>query len=182
MSKKTLAELRASKHVGLPRTAYAACLAAPLIVRLREIDYELDALPPPADPDAPKPRRRAGQADPQVEADKKRAALDDERTAVLAEMDDHLVEVVLTAKDEFAWREWKDAHPPRDGVEEDGLAGCDFDALLAALPEHIITVNDEDVDDETWEWLRTTIAPGDVEQMAFRVVDLHRVGVQVPKP
>ena len=104
------------------------------------------------------------------------------RTAVLAEMDDHLVEVVLTAKDEFAWREWKDAHPPRDGVEEDGLAGCDFDALLAALPEHIITVNDEDVDDETWEWLRTTIAPGDVEQMAFRVVDLHRVGVQVPKP
>ena len=182
MSKKTLAELRASKHVGLPRTAYAACLAAPLVVRLREIDYELDAIPPPPDPDALKPRRRAGQPDPQVGNDKKRAALTDERDAVLAEMDDHLVEVILTAKDEFAWREWKDANPPRDGVAEDGMAGCNFDALLAELPAHIIAVNDEDLDDDNWDWLRVTIAPGDLEQMAFRVVDLHRVGVQVPKP
>lgn len=179
MSKKTLAELRASKHVGLPRTAYAACLAAPLLVRLRELDYEIAAIPPPPDPDATKPRRRAGQPDPAVEDQKKRDALVAERAQVIEDMEEHLVEIILVAKDEFTWREWKNAHPARDLVAEDEQAGCNFDALLAELPTHILEVNGEDLGDH-WEWLRTSVAPGELEQMAFRVVDLHQVGVKIP--
>lgn len=182
MSKKSLAELRASAHVGLPRTAYAACLAAPLVLRLREIDIELDTLPPAPDPEAPKPRRRQGQPDPAVEVEKRRTALKDERATVRDQMEDHLVEVILVAKNDYDWREWRLAHPARPDNIEDAEAGLNFDDLLAGLPEHVESVNGDPLSPGDWEWFRSVVAPGHLEEMAWRVVDLHKIAVVVPKP
>lgn len=173
MSRKSLAEMRASGSVGLPRRSYVACLAAPLVVRLRELDIELAALPAPTE-DAPKSRRRAVDADPRV-------ALTEERAKLLVDMEDHLAEVIITAKPLDEWRAWKAEHRPRPDNPQDAEADLDFDALLVELPNHVVTVNDDPLGPGDWEWLCSVIAPAHLEGMAWEVAQMHEVGIQVPK-
>lgn len=187
---KSLADLRASEHVGRPETEFPLCVAGKLNAEFDRIDLELDELL--SDPST---RRPAGEGDDsdvgpvrrvgQKGVDPRITQLNARREELRTLMADHTVLLHLRAREDGAWRTWKTANPPRDGDKGDERAGFNLDALIDDLrdnPRHwIIAINGEPYGDDDWAFIWANASDGDQWRLAALARSLHTTGVDVPK-
>lgn len=165
---KTLAELRQSPHVGLPKKIYPLCLAGALQSRLDELYAELDLIP-----ESTTPSRMGAKSD--------RVRKEAEIEAVIEEMNEHLVSIVMQAKPGHEWRQFVNAHPPREDQDQDQMTGFNIDAVIMDLPDFILTVNDAPLGVGDWAWIVENAADGDLKNCVGLLINMHNKAVDVPK-
>lgn len=165
---KTLAELQASKYVGLPETTYPLCLAGKVGAEIDELEARLELVQ-----DRPQNARLGGKSE--------KAKLEQKIEELREVMYDHLVAVRLRAKPGHEWRKFLNEHPPREGQRIDRLLGLDVDAFITDIPEFVVHVNDEPLTDEFWEFIIANAVEGDLRNMMMKLVELHNEGVDIPK-
>lgn len=190
---KSIAELRASAHVGLPEWTYRLCLATKILGEIQSLVEELRLLEETeqerAEGKQAGPKRRAAEKAPGQQL---RARIAELRQ----EMDEHTGTLTFRGVDDNVWRRWKDAHPARPGNERDSRIGhgfCNADDLVDALGTFVVAWNGEELkppaydakgeltEPGDWEFFRASAAPGDLNQMAVEVIDRHETVVDLPK-
>lgn len=180
---KTLAELRQSPHVGLPQRHYPLCIAGKLVAQCEELGAELDELEAQiekyGDKDGGAPR--VGAKSPRVQAQAAYDAKLAEFEAAREEMNDHLADVLLQAKEGHDWRAFVAARPAREDQVLDQRLGANIDQIIADMPEFIVTVSGDPLEPGDWEFMRKNAADGDLRGMVGLLVDMHNRGVNVPK-
>lgn len=166
--RKTLAELQASEHVGLPESTFDLCVAGKLNLERERIQTELNEAM-----NAPKSTR--------VGSKSQTKRLNDEHEKLIAQMSEFMVELLLRAKEPHVWRKWIAANPAREDNDLDEQVGYNVDALADSLRDFVITVNGEPLTDEWWTLISGAVAPGDEWRLTNRVIGLHAGSVEVPK-
>lgn len=122
-----------------------------------------------------------------AEIDTRLAEIEVRSKAIREELSaEHQPVVGLRGWENFEWQEWKDAHPPREGNEDDqdyALGKCNYSDLLAALGTFAVTLDGEDLADGDWDgWLRGQIILAFLRDMVMTVVIMHESHVPlVPK-
>ena len=203
---KSIAEMRQSPHVGRPQATARICVAGKLQAQLDQLDREfIDAksraeeaeaeiamFSPVADEqdDKPKkPRRLTDKVDPELRAraaqyralaEEKAAAADE----ILEQMNDHMVEVDVMARESGEWRQFCLEHPARDDERRDmrNLAGiCNADDLVANLEAYVVALNGAPPGTGDWEWVAKNAAPAALLEVAAKVVGLHETVVSLGK-
>lgn len=201
---KTLADLRQSPHVGLPEQTHKLCLSGKLYAEFTVADEAFfeaqgaaevareraDEAARDAD-DVPRRPRRAGEGSEVValrEAADAAEAVADEKAAdvdrIRELMAEHTVEVTVRAKQDGDWRTWCAAHPAREDDRRDTteFAGlCDADALIAAAGDWVTAVNGAPLKPGDWDFVTAAAAPGDVKELAKRIVRMQERGVDLGK-
>lgn len=187
---KSLADLRKSPHVGRPVTEFPLCIAGKLNAEFDRIDVELDRLTAgqpaaPADPDAPQPPGRMGRKGIDPKTRLRLQELNARREELRAEMAEHTVVLTIEALEDGRWRDWINAHPPREDNQADHRAGFDVDALIDLIrtePRTFIkAINGEGYTDEDWAFVWGNASEGDQLRVTASVRGLHQSGVDVPK-
>jgi len=178
---KSLADLRASEHIGLPERTYQMCLAPRLTGEVQSLvselaDAELDAAAA-ANGDGPAKPKRMGDP-PAVAKIKARLA------EVQADMAEHTGTLTLRGTTEGLWRRWVDDHPAAEDNKRDMSVAygiCSADALVDGLDQYAVAWNGVPLNAGDWEFLRSNAAPGDLKEIARVVVAMHETTVDVPK-
>lgn len=182
---KSLDELMQSPHVGRPETEFPLCVAGKLNAEFDRIDSELDRLlSSTPDPDTggesgPVPRVGQKTSNPRVKK------LDTRREELRALMAEHMVTLLMRAREEGAWRAWKQDHPPREGDRGDERAGFNLDDLIVDIRDHprnwVAAINGEPYTDEQWKFVWGNTSDGDQWRLAAVARQLHTTGVDIPK-
>jgi hypothetical protein len=179
---KTLAELRQSSRVGLPKRTYSLCLAPALVDEVRQLVGRLSeaevaaAAQADGDGDKARPRRAAEESPVQAVRDRLRALRD--------EMAEHTGELTLQGLTEGQWRAWVDDHPPREDNDRDrrvAFGYCNADDLLDDLGTYAHTWNGEKLTPGDWDFVKSNAAPGDLKELVQAVVSMHEMAVDAPK-
>lgn len=187
--KKTIAELRAESQGAPPKRAERRkdiCLEPQLLAEVQRLTEErkaafLEAIPAPDENGEARPMRlaeRAAGSSPEV------VRLDAEIAKVYDRMTAASGTVVLRASLPGEWRRWVATHPPRkDNRVDERLTGgiCDADALANDLAVWVASYNDEPVTAEDLDYIITTAAPADVNDLVVTVVRMHEEFVTAPK-
>lgn len=185
----SLDELMQSPHAGLPEMAIPVCVAGKLNAEFDVIDAELDRLLnepyTPVDPEGETgrvPRHGEKTARPRNPRIKE---LNDRREELRKVMADHMVTVLLRAREDGLWRDWKSKNPPRDDEDADLRAGLNIDALIAAIGRNprdwVAKLNGEGYTDEQWAFVWKNAGEGNQWRLAAGARQLHTSGVDVPK-
>lgn len=190
---KSISELRAGGQVRRRTRDHTICLDSALSDEYRRVRQELLELAGEHE------LQREGSAQPgrlgsrskvtKADVEAKGAELD-EIADKMAELE---VVVTLEQAETEAWNDWAAANPPREREPDeagrrsleirDAQHGgrCDFDALIRDLSTWIIALNGAPVGDGDWEWVVSKAAPGDIDDLAQDVLDLHTGRVSLPK-
>lgn len=179
---KSLAELRQSSRVGLPRRSYQLCVSSAVLGEYQSLlaqleDAEAVAAAQAEGDESKAPPKRAGAKSPAAKI-----------RARIAELRDELVEhtgtLILQGITEGEWRLWVDAHPAREGNDRDNTLAfgcCNADDLLDDLGTFAHSWNDEPLAPGDWDFLKANAAPGDLKALAQLVVTMHESVVDIPK-
>lgn len=199
---KPISELRASGHVRQPIVQHTICLNVDLAEEYRALQEQMfkaaEELEAVVAAEAKKPQR-LGSKGPAVSAKVKaaRKKVSDQGVqldAIAERMAEFEVEVTLQRSTGGEWNTWAADHPPREQepdesgrralIMRDAQHGgrCDFDALVAELPNWVTVLNGEPATAENWEWLAGTAGPQDLDDLADAVMTLHGSRVRPPKP
>lgn len=169
---KSITELRASAHVGLPERAYRLCLATKVLAEVQDLCTQLAVIEErKAEVDAKlekqaedessgadgqvRPPRRAAEKVPPSPLRDELDALEDEEAPIRSriaelreEMDEHTGVVTLVGIKDGDWRTWCDEHPPREDNKRDltiARGFCNADALVEDLERYVKAWNGEDL-------------------------------------
>lgn len=170
--RKTLDELEADPSVGLPETEYEFCVAGSMNAERERIQTEL--FEEAAKEERASSSRRMNQPSRVNE-------LNAEHEKLIKRMSPYLVTIKFRAKLPHEWRDWRLAHPKREGDELDEKVDLNVDALSADLRSFIVSVNEEPMSDRWWAIISKAMAPGDEWAMTNRVIGLHSGVNAVPK-
>lgn len=196
---KTLAELRASRAVAPPERTVPICLAQSLVAEAQSLQQEkVDlALVRQTSEDGQKRPQRANRPE-----DVRLTEVDARLEELFEEMREHTGQLRLRAIDTGEWIRWRDAHPPRrDGVDDDGrpilnavdasvaYSWCNSSALLDDIiaaddpkRQYVVGWNDEPMTPDSWQFIVSNAAPGDLKALVSLVVEMHEgTGSRAPK-
>lgn len=94
------------------------------------------------------------------------------------EMDDQWIEFVFEARPYADWKDFANAHPPKDDDESDKVAGLDWDVLVSEyMPTCVV---EPELDAEDWGNLFSNCSPADLRDMAGTVYAIHQRSTDVP--
>lgn len=179
---KTLAELRQSERVGLPKRTYSLCLAPALVDEVRQLVEQLEEAQAVSaaqrEGDATTaPPRRAGESSPVL-------AIRDRLRALREEMAEHTGELTMQGVTEGEWRAWVDEHPAREDNGRDrrvAFGYCNADDLIDELGSYAHAWNGDKLTPGDWDFIRANAAPGDIKELVQAVVSMHEMAVDAPK-
>jgi hypothetical protein len=183
MSKVTLDHLRKGGVArGLPERAYSLCLRRDLLAEVDSVTERLrDVMVADAsvDPESlPPPRLGApGVSEQEQEVRARLAALYDE-------MDDSTGELRLRAIRDGDWRQWVNAHPPREEDKRDEQVAygiCNADDLANDLGRWVVSWDDETLAADDWsDHLAPLCSGGDLKALVTIVLQMQEA-VDDPK-
>lgn len=116
-----------------------------------------------------------------------------ELDAIADAMAEFEVVVTLERAETEDWNDWAAENPPREQpadelgrralIIRDAQHGgrVNFDALVRALGTWVIALNGDPVTDGEWEWVVSKASPGDIDDVAQDVLELHTGRVSLPK-
>lgn len=194
---KSIAEMRASGHVRRPTRDFTICLDSDLAdehaAKRQELVEAVAALE--AEKDKPQAPGRLGTREKAaVKAARERVEqLGDELDAIADRMAEFEVLVTVERAETEAWNDWAAEHPPREQppdelgrrslIIRDAQHGgrVNFDALIKDLAEWVIALNGAPLADGDWAWVMSKAAPGNVDDLADGVLEMHTGRVSLPK-
>lgn len=191
---KSISELRASGQVRRRTRDHTICLDVELADQYREKRQELYEAAAELE-EAGEAKQQPGRlgSRPHKELRERVEALGAELDELADQMAEFEVVVTLQQAETEAWNDWAAANPPREQLADemgrralvirDAQHGgrCNFDALVKDLDTWVIALNGSPVADGEWEWLVSKAAPGDVDDVAGAVLELHTGRVSLPK-
>lgn len=170
---KSLAEIRASKHVGRPERTYPICIAGRLVAEMAALDQKLvEAI----ESERGKPVRAGASSQAKKIAQQADALRD--------EMAEHTIPILLRSRPNGDWRRWCREHPAREDEDRDklfGLAVCNSDDLVADLGRYVVTIGEDEPQNGDWEFVAENASAGDLFGMARLVMGMHESAVDLPK-
>lgn len=194
---KSISELRASGRVRRRTREHSICLNVDLADEYRRLRTELleaaaaleEASNKPQPPGRLGTRHKAALKAERDKVDAKGTELD----AVADQMAEYEIVVTVEQAEPAAWNDWAAENPPREQepdevgrralVIRDAQHGgrCNFDALVQALPTWVTTLNGDPASADDWAWVASSASPGDLDDLAALVLELHTGRVSLPK-
>lgn len=194
---KSISEMRASGHVRRRTRDHTICLDVDLADEYRRLRGELLEAAAALEEEKGKPqapgrlgtREKAALKAAREKVEAKGAELD----VIADQMAEFEVTVTIEQAETEAWNDWAAANPPREQepdelgrralIIRDAQRGgrVDFDALVKALPTWVVALNGKPVANGDWEWIASNAAPGDMDDLAAEVLELHTGRVSLPK-
>lgn len=189
---KSIAELRASKHVGLPEKVVGICVSGSLYAELEDLQQKLAEAEAEYE-EAKKQAERAeeGKAPQRTMATKPRVReLQEKADARAVEADakrdevlEHTVDVLFRAKRPGEWRQWCAENPATEGSVRDRITYglCALDALEADLGSYVVEIAGEKPQPGDWQWIADNAAAGALTNAAKTVFAFHETVVNPGK-
>lgn len=179
---KSLAELRQSPRVGLPRRAYQLCVSSAILGEYQSLLAQLEdaTATEAAQSEGDESRARPKRMGEKSSAADIRARLSELR----GDLAEHTGTLVLQGITEGEWRLWVDAHPAREDSDRDNTLAfgcCNADDLIDNLGTFAHSWNGDDLKPGDWDFLKANAAPGDIKTLAQLVVTMHESVVDIPK-
>lgn len=179
---KSIAEMRQSQRVSLPKRTMHLCLAQGVVAEVQQLENERQELVIAAGREVVEgsPRRLLeAPMPPRV------AEIVERLTALEDEMREHTGELGMTGKSAGEWLRWKARNPARYSVDDAGrrqvetidqnasFGHCDAEALFDSLGDYATTWNGEPIAPDDWAFIISNAAPGDLTEMCREVVRMH---------
>lgn len=194
---KSISEMRADGHVRRRTRDHTICLDVDLADEYRRLREELYDATAALEEETSKPRpqgRLGTRYSAEIKAKREQVTeLGTQLDAIADQMAEYEVVVTLAQAETESWNDWAAENPPREQPADelgrralmirDAQHGgrCDFDALVKALPTWVIALNGNPVVDGEWEWVVSKASPGDIDDVAKDVLELHTGRVSLPK-
>lgn len=175
----SLADLRVNPPAARQEEPFRIALRPDLAARIKELTDELAELPDPI-----VKARKSGQSEPEIIEDPRAVEIRTEIADLMEQFSDEFGTLVIRrTKTDGEWRQWADAHPPRDekvnkvGYVRDlrTTAGIvNADALVDDLASYAWSWNGERLAEGDWAAIfADNVLPGDKLKMAKAVVNFY---------
>lgn len=182
MAKLSLDQLRKGDVPrGLPERSYPLCLRRDLLAEVDALTNQLrdaEITGDDVDPESLPPKRLGEGEAPAV------TGLRAKLSSLYDEMDEATGDLRLRAIQDGEWRQWVNAHPPRDGDQRDAdiaYGMVNADDLAADLAQWVLSWNGDLLDEGDWD---RSIAPlasgGDLKALVSIVLQIQEA-VEDPK-
>lgn len=194
-ARQSIAQMRASGKVRQATGTHTICLDAGLADQYTAKREELAAAYVALEEaQAADPGRVGGAGEKVRKAKAKIKRLGREVDVIADNMREFEVEAGFHRHPGGEWNRFVADHPPRtEATDEFGRrpfvirdaahgAVVDFDALVEDLPAWVDTLNGQPITDEDWEFVADNASPGDLDDLAQKIIDLHtQAGAGAPK-
>lgn len=178
---KPLSELRTATPARAERTR-RLCLNQSLVAEVEALAAEKADLAVESrrtsDDDDDRPRKMSQGKSPRI------AEIDARLEVLYDEMRDHTGEIRLRAKTPGEWMLWSSQHPAREDnkIDNDVTYGyVNADDLVNDLESYALEWDGSPLTADEWDFIASSITPGDLKELARTVVQMHEGVGAVPK-